>query len=124
MRPCDQASLRAVPVECKSFTIAGVRSTPTRASARTAAMQSITAAIDTVATNRGSLGAGMNRLQSATNVTRVQAQTMQEAEDSIRAANIAEEIMNMTRLTVLSQTGIVALQQANTSMRAILSLLR
>lgn len=88
------------------------------------ALQSINAAVSTVALNRGQLGAFMNRLQSAANVlTNVQQNTI-TAEDQVRATNVAEEIQNMTRFNVLNQTGIASLSQANAKMQSVLSLLR
>jgi flagellin len=46
------------------------------------------------------------------------------AESRIRDANIAEESANLTRYSILTQSGIAALAQANSQSGAVLSLLR
>lgn len=88
------------------------------------ALSEITDAIATVASWRGSLGADINRLQSATNVINNQVQNLTSAEDGIRSADIAQEVANMTKFNILNQTGISALSQANQMQQAVLSLLR
>ncbi|HUK54722.1 MAG TPA: flagellin [Candidatus Binatia bacterium] len=84
----------------------------------------IDAAIATVASSRGTIGAGINRLQSAANVINVQVQNLTTAEDGIRAADIGVEVGNLSRYSILEQTGISALAQANTQQQAVLNLLR
>ena len=73
---------------------------------------------------RASIGAGINRLQSAVAVLQTQSQNTQAAESSIRDANIAEEVANLTKYQILAQSGIAALAQANSSSQTVLSLLR
>jgi flagellin len=73
---------------------------------------------------RASIGAGMNRLQSAVSVLQTIAQNTQSAESTIRDANYAEEVSNLTKFQILSQSGMAALAQANSSSQNILSLLR
>ena len=46
----------------------------------------------------------------------------QAAESRIRDANIAEESANLTRFSILSQSGIAALAQANASTSSVLAL--
>lgn len=84
----------------------------------------INTAIGTVANTRGQLGAQINRLQSARNVINSQIQNLTGAEDGIRAADIAEEVGNLSRFSILNQTGIAALAQANSSQQNVLALLR
>jgi flagellin len=81
-------------------------------------------ALNTVATMRGNIGAGMNRLQYAVNVIAAQSQNTTAAESAIRDANIAEEVSNMTKYQILAQSGIAALAQANSNSQTVLSLLR
>ena len=90
----------------------------------TSALAELKGALNTVAIMRGALGAGMNRLQSAINVIQVQSQNTLSAESTIRDANIAEEISNLTKYQILAQTGIAALAQANMNGQTVLSLLR
>jgi flagellin len=83
----------------------------------------ITAAIQTVANDRGTLGASMNRLQAAVNVINTQVQNLSSAEDGIRAADIPTAVSDLSRYSVLNQTGISALAQANAQEQSVLSLL-
>lgn len=89
-----------------------------------AALTTIKAALGAVSTMRAGIGAGMNRLASAVSVLQTQSQNTLSAESSIRDANIAEEVANMTKYQILSQSGIAALSQANSNSQSVLSLLR
>ncbi|MCL2877407.1 MAG: flagellin [Acidobacteria bacterium] len=93
-------------------------------SAATSALGEINEALSKVAIMRGSIGAGMNRLQAAINVINVTSQNTLAAESGIRDANIAEEISNLTKYQILAQTGMAALAQANMNAQNVLSLLR
>jgi flagellin len=77
-----------------------------------------------VANDRGMIGAGLNRLQSAVSVMQSQSLNTKSAESTIRDANMASEITELTKYQMLSQTGIAALSQANAQSASILSLLR
>jgi flagellin len=87
-----------------------------------AALTAITTAVGTIASDRGTLGASLNRLQSAQNVINVQVQNITSAENSITSANIPQEVSNLAQQTVLEQTGIAALSQANQQTQALLAL--
>jgi flagellin len=84
----------------------------------------VNSAIQNVAGMRGTLGAGINRLQSAVNVINNQVQNLTAAEDGIRSADIAAEVANLTKYSILNQTGISALAQANQMQQSVLSLLK
>ena len=88
------------------------------------ALGDINTAIANIATRRGNLGASMNRLQSAVNVINNQTQNLSAAEDGIRAADIAQEVANMTKYSILNQTGISSLAQANQMQQSVLKLLQ
>ncbi|HUK48326.1 MAG TPA: flagellin [Terriglobales bacterium] len=87
------------------------------------ALASINQAIQNVASTRGTLGAGINRLQSASNVINAQVQNLTTAEDAITAADIPSTVANLTKYSILEQTGIAALAQANQTQQLVLSLL-
>ena len=89
-----------------------------------ASMSVIKDALIAVASMRGELGAGLNRLQSAVSVMENQSLNTQSAESTIRDANMAEEISSLTKYQILTQTGIAALSQANASKQAILGLMQ
>jgi flagellin len=94
----------------------------TQAGAQTA-LTSVNQAIQNVASTRGTLGAGINRLQSASNVINNQVQNLTTAEDGIRAADIPSTVANLTKYSILEQTGIAAMAQANQTQQLVLSLL-
>lgn len=96
----------------------------TSASAATATLSSINNAIQFVANMRGTIGANINRLQSASNVMNNQVQNLSAAEDGIRAADIPAEVANLTKYSILNQTAISALAQANNMQQSVLKLLQ
>jgi flagellin len=81
-------------------------------------------AISTLGNVQNTVGTLQNRLQFAINLTSSQIVNTQAAESRIRDANIAEESANMTRFNILSQSGIAALAQANSTSSSVLALLR
>ncbi len=87
------------------------------------ALTEINTAISTVSSTRGTVGASINRLDSAANVINTQVLNLQAAEDGIRATDIGKEVANLTRLSILNQTGVSALAQANLQQQQVLSLL-
>ncbi len=88
------------------------------------ALTTIKSALAGVSANRASIGSGINRLQSAVTVLQTQSQNTQAAESTIRDANVAEEVASLTKYQILSQSGISALAQANSSSQLVLSLLK
>lgn len=96
----------------------------TTASNAQTALTDINQAVANIAGRRGDLGAAINRFQSAVTVINNQTQNLSAAEDGIRAADIAQEVANMTKFSILNQTGISALAQANQMQQSVLSLLR
>ncbi len=88
------------------------------------ALTTIKNAITYVSTSRASIGAGINRLQSAVSVLQTQSQNTQSAESTIRDANVAQEVSNLTREQILSQSGMAALSQANVQSQQVLTLMK
>ncbi len=95
----------------------------TQAGAATA-LTTIKNALAKVAAGRASIGSGINRLQSAVSVLQSQSQNTQAAESTIRDANMAEEVANLTKYQILAQSGVAALTQANGNSQIVLSLIR
>jgi flagellin len=93
-----------------------------------ASAQSAVAAVASAVTLLGSaqatLGVLQNRLQFAIGLAQSQVVNNKAAESRIRDANVAEEAANLTRFSILNQSGIAALTQANQSQSSVLSLLR
>ncbi len=89
-----------------------------------AALTTIRNALSGVSSNRADIGAGINRLQAAVAVIQNQSQNTQAAESTIRDANVAEEISNLTKYQILAQSGLAALSQANANGELVLTLLK
>ncbi len=90
----------------------------------TAALATINTAIQTVAGLRGTIGATVNRLQSAAGVITNQVQNLTGAEDGVRAADIPSTVATLAKYSILEQTGISALAQANQQQQLVLKLLQ
>lgn len=95
----------------------------TSAATASAALTSIQTAIDSVSTMRGNLGATEQRLNTIVNSLGITAENLQAAESQIRDADIASEVVNLTKFQILTQSGVSALAQANASQQSVLSLL-
>jgi len=89
-----------------------------------AVLTSVTAAIQDVAYQRGSIGASINQLNAASNVANSESVNLTAAENSVRATNYGQATSDMAKFKVLSQTGIAALSQANSVQQDVLKLLQ
>jgi flagellin len=96
----------------------------TNASTAVSSLTTIKNALGGVSTMRSTIGAGINRLQSAVAVMQAQSQNTQAAESTIRDANVAQEVANLTRYQILAQAGISALAQANAQSQSVLALMQ
>jgi flagellin len=94
----------------------------TNATNAATALTDITAAVSTVAQDRGTLGATLNRLTDAQNVLSNQVTNLTAANNLIQSANIPQDVSQEAQLSVLEQTGISSLSQANQSTQQILRL--
>ncbi len=88
------------------------------------ALTDINNAISQVSALRGNIGASVNRLQAAGNVINNQVQNLTSAQSDITSADIPTEVANLTKYSILNQTGISALAQANQMQQAVLKLLQ
>jgi flagellin len=88
------------------------------------ALTLINSAITNIASVRGTLGASVNRLTAASNVINSQVQNLTSAENTITAADIPAVVANLTKYSILEQTGISALAQANQQQQLVLKLLQ
>jgi flagellin len=95
----------------------------TQSSAQSA-LADISTAINDVAALRGTLGASVNRLQSATNVINNNIQNLTSAEDNIQAADIPSTVASMAKYSILEQTGVASLAQANQMQQLVLKLIQ
>jgi len=81
-------------------------------------------AISRVSKQRASLGAYINRLEHAVANITAAGTNLTAAESRIRDADMAKEMMELTKLNILSQAGMSMLSQANQTPQNILNLLR
>lgn len=95
----------------------------TQGAAQTA-LTDINNAINQVSALRGQLGASTERLQSADQVISTQSQNLTSAENGITAADIPTTVANLSKYSILEQTGISALSQANQQQQLVLKLLQ
>lgn len=94
---------------------------------RESASSSITvidSAIDKVSSQRARLGAYQNRLEHTINNLTVASTNLTSAESRIRDVDMAKEMMNYTKLSILLQSGNSMLAQANQLPSNVLSLLQ
>ncbi|MDR3091213.1 MAG: hypothetical protein LBU36_03300 [Clostridiales bacterium] len=81
-------------------------------------------ALTIVTTERSKLGASYNRLEHAIKSLDVTSENLSASESRIRDADMAKEMMNLTKANVLNQAGISMLTQATQAPQSILSLLK
>jgi flagellin len=91
---------------------------------RATAMADIDRAINAVSTQRASFGAVQNRLEHTYNNLSVYQENLSASESRIRDIDMAAEMVNFTKNSILQQAGTSMLAQAQQAPQAVLSLLR
>ena len=97
--------------------------TTTGQAAAKSALDAVKAAIGSLTTNRGTLGAAESRLNVTLTNLQVARENFASAESQIRDVDVASEAANLTRLNILQQAGAAVLAQANQQPALALSLL-
>ncbi|ADL08326.1 flagellin [Thermosediminibacter oceani] len=87
------------------------------------AISTIDAAIKTVSDERAKLGAYQNRLEHTINNLSVATENLTAAESRIRDVDMAKEMMEFTRQSILNQAATAMLAQANMLPQSVLKLL-
>jgi len=80
-------------------------------------------ALRTVSQQRAELGAYQNRFEEAQKGVAIASQNLQAAESIIRDANMATQMVEFTKNTILVQSSTAMLAQANTKPQSVLQLL-
>ena len=88
------------------------------------ATTAIDAAIKKVSASRGKMGAVQNRLEHTINNLDTASENMQTAESRIRDTDMAEEMVNYSKNSILAQAGQSMLAQANQANQGVLTLLQ
>jgi flagellin len=94
------------------------------AATATTVLTTITSAIADVAYQRGTLGADINQLTSASNVASAESVNLLSAQNSVLATDYGQAASNLSKYQILSQMGISALAQANSVQQEVLKLLQ
>jgi flagellin len=81
-------------------------------------------AIEQVSAERAKYGAMQNRLEHTINNLSVASENLQAAESRIRDADMAKEMVELSKDKIISQSGTAMLAQANTQPQAVLQLLK
>jgi len=87
------------------------------------AIGTLDAALKLINKQRADLGAYQNRFETAAQGVAIAAENLQAAESRIRDSDIASEMVNYTRDSILTQAGIAMLAQANIRNQTALQLL-
>ncbi|NLX71091.1 MAG: flagellin Hag [Clostridiales bacterium] len=114
------ASMNASALSVSGFNVASFTTT---ASINTA-LSSLDAAITKVSGERSKLGATQNRLEHTRKNLDNAAENLTAAESRIRDVDMAKEMMEFTKMNILSQAAQAMLAQANLQPQAVLQLLR
>ena len=117
----EQITINAIDVQSATLGIAAL-DVSTQAGAQ-AALDSLDTAINSVNSERGSLGSIQNRLSSAFNSILATREGLSQAESRIRDVDVAAESADLTRNSILQQAATSILSQANTQPQLALSLL-
>ncbi|MEK3952722.1 flagellin N-terminal helical domain-containing protein [Psychrobacillus sp. FSL K6-1464] len=89
-----------------------------------AAITTINDAIEKVSSQRSNLGAFQNRLEHTINNLNTSSENLTAAESRIRDVDMAKEMMNQTKNSILAQAAQAMLAQANQQPQGVLQLLR
>ncbi|MDY7432326.1 flagellin Hag [Bacillus sp. V26] len=89
-----------------------------------ALLDKVDAAINTVSSERGKLGAVQNRLEHTINNLGASSENLTAAESRIRDVDMAKEMSEFTKNNILSQASQAMLAQANQQPQNVLQLLR
>ncbi len=89
-----------------------------------AAIGTIQTAIDNVSSERAKLGAYQNRLEHTINNLGTSSENLSAAESRIRDVDMAKEMMEFTKSSILTQASQAMLAQANQLPQGVLQLLR
>ncbi|MDF2557314.1 MAG: flagellin [Bacillales bacterium] len=96
----------------------------TSSSVSTAAISTIDAAIKLVNDERAQMGATQNRLEHTVNNLDASSENISNAESRIRDVDMAKEMMQQSKASILSQAAQAMLAQANQQPQQVLQLLR
>jgi flagellin len=113
----------AAQITTLATALTNFNSSQSEANARTI-MSAVDGALDYFSTQRASLGALQNRMQSSVASTAIATENLSAARSRVRDADFAAETSALTRGQILQQAGQAMLAQANALPQGVLQLLR
>lgn len=116
------STLTYTPVAADSVNL-GADSLTSAANAQTA-LNDVYTAVQDVAAERGYTGAQINTLNAVSNVESTEQENVVSAQNSIQVTDYASATSNLSKYEILSQTGISALAQANSTEQLVTKLLQ
>lgn len=116
------STLTYAPVAADSVDLSGDDLT-TSANAQTA-LNDIYTAVQDVAAERGYTGAQINTLNAVSNVESTEQENVVSAENSVTATDYGAATSSLSKFEILTQTGISALSQANSTEQEVTKLLQ
>ena len=120
----DTLSVDIESLTCATLLITAAVTDLKGATSANAAIAIVKSAINYVSGERSKLGAVQNRLEYTINNLDTTAENMTSANSRIRDTDMAKEMMNYTKMNVLTQAAQAMLAQANQQPQAVLQLLQ
>ena len=118
----DTIAVSCTALDAKSLKVSNLK--VSSAAVANTSLQAVKEAINTVSTARANLGAVQNRLEYTINNLDTTAENMTSANSRIRDTDMAKEMMNYTKMNVLTQAAQAMLAQANQQPQSVLQLLQ
>ncbi len=106
------------------ISISGIATANISGLAGTSSLSKIETAIETVSTQRATLGAMQNRLEYTSNNLGTTIENLTASESRIRDTDMAKEMVELSKNQILLQSSQAMLAQANSAPQGVLSLLR
>ncbi|MDE7205581.1 MAG: hypothetical protein K2N90_00170, partial [Lachnospiraceae bacterium] len=119
----NKININIEAMTAKSLGVNGLRVSGEDGASATDAIDTISAAIKKVSTQRSALGAVQNRLEHTINNLDNIVENTTSAESAIRDTDMASEMVKYSNANILSQAGQSMLAQSNQSNQGVLSIL-
>ena len=119
----NKINISIAAMSAKGLGVNGIRVDGNNGNSATAAIDTISAAVKKVSTQRSALGAVQNRLEHTIKNLDNIAENTTAAESQIRDTDMANEMVKYSNANILSQAGQSMLAQANQSNQGVLSIL-
>jgi flagellin len=120
----EKVSLKIGKVDDQTLKVDSTKINLATQASASAAITTIDAAIGTVSSERAKLGAVQNRLEHTINNLNTTSENLTASESRVRDVDMAKEIMEFTKNSILQQAATAMLAQANQQPQGVLQLLQ